>query len=1089
MIKLARISIRRPRAALAIWTVTGVVLALIGFGVSHSLSPSITVVSGTQSARAEQLANAKFGPTQLVPILIEGPKKYLNKEGPALVRALSHRPRTRVMSAWDGGPVTAQLRRGPNDAMIVVSVDRSEKTVVTHDQPQIGSLVAHYVTAPLKSYISGQPSIDRAVKSASIDTLRHDQLIAVGIVFVLLLIGLRTPVAAGLVTVVGAVSMLAGFGEVALLGHVFSVDPLAVALGTMTGLALAVGFALLILDRFHREEFADAEHPRDAASAALDDLQTTGRAVLVGGTAIALALVLVALIGPMELMVSLGTGMLTCALFAIGGTVVVMPAALVLLGRRIEWLRFPAPGFLTRGWDRLVDEERRVTRFAVFSGAFATLALAALAVPAFSLSSGPTSISQLPSNSSARIAFEKINKVMGAGFATPYNLIVVSPKEPITTPALLAQIKRFEVKLAHVRGVESVTGPDAIGSVAHQLKPFGPGLKHSAAVSDKSKKDLVKLINGLGKAGSGSQQLQQGLTQAASGSSQIASGSGQIQSGAGQLAAGLATAKAAASSGFNQILGGVSQLKAGAGEALAGARTLQDNIGLSQSGVPDLTSQAGQLKTAASGTSSAVSSAKSQVASAQSAVQQALGSIPNDGSSQSAAARAALERANSSLSSVSGTLSSASSNAAAAATAAGNMAYSVSGIGPAFQTLHQNTAKLANGIAQIEAGDAKLAAGVSSGGGQLTSGFNQLISGANQLQFYLGQLTNGAGQLASGLSAAPGGAGQLVAGLNKMQAAVIKSRKNLPSTAALHKLFEQSPGMFNSGYFVLAAVEGAPGTQRIDATFAINLLHGGTAAQIMVVPRHPSNDPRTVALGTTLDQMARQFAAASHTQIAVGGPEGNLGDLTSVTKSHIWLDVAAIAAAIALVLAIALRAVLLPLVATAFSLLVTASTFGVLSLLFGGTDPLLGGPGTMDPMTIIGVFTIVFGITIFFSTVLLMRTREAFISGVPAGRAVLTALRETAAGSTGAGIVMIAAVIPFALTDLINVKQFGIGVAVAILLDVLLVRPVLLPAAEVVLGRFGWWPTSGPPGAVRATRKHRVPRPRLPHRTVRPAHQ
>jgi RND superfamily putative drug exporter len=56
---------------------------------------------------------------------------------------------------------------------------------------------------------------------------------------------------------------------------------------------------------------------------------------------------------------------------------------------------------------------------------------------------------------------------------------------------------------------------------------------------------------------------------------------------------------------------------------------------------------------------------------------------------------------------------------------------------------------------------------------------------------------------------------------------------------------------------------------------------------------------------------------------------------------------------------------------------------------------------------------------------------------------------------------MVAALIPFTASDLITLRQFGIGVAVAILLDVLVVRPVLLPAAEAVLGRAGWWPTSG----------------------------
>ena len=123
--------------------------------------------------------------------------------------------------------------------------------------------------------------------------------------------------------------------------------------------------------------------------------------------------------------------------------------------------------------------------------------------------------------------------------------------------------------------------------------------------------------------------------------------------------------------------------------------------------------------------------------------------------------------------------------------------------------------------------------------------------------------------------------------------------------------------MFNSGYFVLAAVEGATPADRNAATFTINLLQGGTAGQIVVVSKFDSSDSRTAALGTTLGNMGRKFAKANNLQIAVGGPAGSLGDLTSVTKSKIWVDVAVLAAAIILVLALALRAVLLPIVATA----------------------------------------------------------------------------------------------------------------------------------------------------------------------------
>ena len=62
-----------------------------------------------------------------------------------------------------------------------------------------------------------------------------------------------------------------------------------------------------------------------------------------------------------------------------------------------------------------------------------------------------------------------------------------------------------------------------------------------------------------------------------------------------------------------------------------------------------------------------------------------------------------------------------------------------------------------------------------------------------------------------------------------MQAGVVKARGQIPSTKELEAAAAESPGMFNSGYFVLAAVAGAPPADRNAATFAVNLLTGGTA--------------------------------------------------------------------------------------------------------------------------------------------------------------------------------------------------------------------------------------------------------------------
>ena len=101
MIHLARLAIRRPLAALIIAGVVSLSLSLIGLGVASSLSPTITTVPGAESSRAQHLADAHFGPSVLVPILLEGPARQLNQQGPALVRALARRPDTRTLSAWD----------------------------------------------------------------------------------------------------------------------------------------------------------------------------------------------------------------------------------------------------------------------------------------------------------------------------------------------------------------------------------------------------------------------------------------------------------------------------------------------------------------------------------------------------------------------------------------------------------------------------------------------------------------------------------------------------------------------------------------------------------------------------------------------------------------------------------------------------------------------------------------------------------------------------------------------------------------------------------------------------------------------------
>ena len=306
MIALARLSLRRPVLALLAWTALAVALGAVGFGVAHRLSPSILVVPGSESARAEHLANAQFGPSQLTPILLRGPQATLDKPGPALVRG-SPRAAAHARALGVGHRALPRQRCGPRPRrrMIVVSIDRSETTVLKTDLPQIERLVHHRIAAPARAHITGQASIDAALKSAMIEKTRRAELLAIPLLFLVLLLLLRAPVAALVVTAFGATTVFAGMGVMTLLARAIDTDPTAVAVGSLAGLALGVGFALMIVERF-REERARGTEPHPSGMAAARTVATGGRAVLWGGTAFAMCLILAVLISPTVILQSLG---------------------------------------------------------------------------------------------------------------------------------------------------------------------------------------------------------------------------------------------------------------------------------------------------------------------------------------------------------------------------------------------------------------------------------------------------------------------------------------------------------------------------------------------------------------------------------------------------------------------------------------------------------------------------------------------------------------------------------------------------------------------------------------------------------------
>jgi RND superfamily putative drug exporter len=161
----------------------------------------------------------------------------------------------------------------------------------------------------------------------------------------------------------------------------------------------------------------------------------------------------------------------------------------------------------------------------------------------------------------------------------------------------------------------------------------------------------------------------------------------------------------------------------------------------------------------------------------------------------------------------------------------------------------------------------------------------------------------------------------------------------------------------------------------------------------------------------------------------------------------------------------AFRSWLLPLKAVLLNLLSVAAAYGVLVLTFrwGAGRDLLGlyQIQQVEGWIPIFLFAMLFGLSMDYEVFLVSRMRESWDHVPDNGRAVARGLEKTGRIVTAAAIIMVAAFSGFMVGSIVGLQEFGLGLAVAILLDVTLVRMILVPSAMALLGRYNWWLPAG----------------------------
>ncbi|HXR59845.1 MAG TPA: MMPL family transporter, partial [Solirubrobacterales bacterium] len=193
----------------------------------------------------------------------------------------------------------------------------------------------------------------------------------------------------------------------------------------------------------------------------------------------------------------------------------------------------------------------------------------------------------------------------------------------------------------------------------------------------------------------------------------------------------------------------------------------------------------------------------------------------------------------------------------------------------------------------------------------------------------------------------------------------------------------------------------------------------------------------------------------------VGGQTAGYIDLAAQISDKLPLMIAIVVALSFVVLLVAFRSLLVPVKAAAMNLLSVAAAYGVVTAVFqlGWGSSLIGLDHAIPIVSFVPLlmFAILFGLSMDYEVFLLTQMREHFKEYGDEKRAVVEGLANTGRVITSAAAIMVCVFTSFVLSGNPVVKEFGVGLAVAIAIDSTVVRCLLVPAVMVLLGRRAWW--------------------------------
>jgi RND superfamily putative drug exporter len=236
----------------------------------------------------------------------------------------------------------------------------------------------------------------------------------------------------------------------------------------------------------------------------------------------------------------------------------------------------------------------------------------------------------------------------------------------------------------------------------------------------------------------------------------------------------------------------------------------------------------------------------------------------------------------------------------------------------------------------------------------------------------------------------------------------------------------------------------------------------GTAAVLTVTPTTDPSDRATADLVERLrDDTIPQATDGKDMSADVGGTTAGYVDLASAISDKLIITIGVVVGLSFLLLLLAFRSIVIPLTAGLMNLVSIGAAFGVVTAVFekGWGASLVGLDGEVPIVSFVPLmmFAILFGLSMDYEVFLMTHIREAWLGGHDNRSAVVAGIANTGRVITSAALIMVSVFFAFILNGDPTVKQFGVGMGVAVAVDATLVRCLLVPAVMVLLGRANWW--------------------------------